>query len=186
MNQSARVGSIEALAAFRAALIRFAEECQDGATSLRLESRRGAEWVEVEQSRYWPQQAREANDAVHSARVNLERCELAVRPEDRRSCYEEKKALEAARRRVRLCEEKVRTVRKWAQIMNQEAREFHGEIARLEHYLESDLPRAIAMLERMITALEKYATSTAPPPTSSSSSPTSAVDANPDNNRESS
>ena len=112
MNQSARVGSIDAIVAFRAALLQFAEVCDESLTSLALESRRGAERIEVERTAYWPAQARKASDDLNSARIALERCEQAIRPEDRRSCYEEKLALENARRRLRLCEEKSRVAKK--------------------------------------------------------------------------
>jgi len=171
VNQSARVSSIDALAAFRVALLKFADDAMDGLTGLRLESRRGAEWVEVDRVRYWPAQARKASDDVNSARINLERCELAVRAEDRRSCYDEKKALERAKQRVRLCDEKVRTTKKWARVVVQEARDFLGELSKLEHFLDSDLPRAVAILEKMIASLSRYAETTtsldqAPPPSS--------------------
>ena len=119
MNSTARVSSIDALAAFREALIRFGDACADSVVSLQMESRRGAEWIEVERVAYWPAQARQASDDRKSAEINLERCEQAIRPSDRRSCYEQKKAVEQAKARMGLCEEKVRVVRKWAPQINQ-------------------------------------------------------------------
>ena len=159
MNQQARVSSLDALAAFRAALLRFGDVCSDSIVSLQLEARRAAEWVEVDRAAYWPAQYRRANDDHHSARVNLERCELSVGPDDHRSCYEEKKAVEAAKRRMRLCEEKVRVSRHWAQVINHETRDFLGDLSQLQHYLESDLPKAVALLEKMLLALERYSES---------------------------
>ena len=58
---------------------------------------------------------------------------------------------------MRLCEEKVRVTRRWIQAIRQEINEFDGQVARLNNYLETDIPRAAAALERMVTALEKYA-----------------------------
>lgn len=156
MNQQARV-SLEALDEFRAALLRFGDICNDAITTLQLEARRAAEWVEVDRAAYWPAQYRSASDNHRSAQVSLERCELSVGPDDHRSCFEEKKAVEQTKQRMRLCEEKVRTARHWAEMINHETRDFLGDLSRLRHYLESDLPKAVALLEKLLGALERYA-----------------------------
>jgi hypothetical protein len=38
-----------------------------------------------------------------------------------------------------------------------EADEFRGRMSQLERLIETDLPKMIALLERMLTALESYA-----------------------------
>jgi hypothetical protein len=81
---------------------------------------------------------------------------MALRAEDKRSCYEAKLALEAAKRRMRLCETKSRAVRKWIVTVHREADQFEGRLARLNDYLDTDIPRALATLERMAAALDRY------------------------------
>ena len=66
------------------------------------------DWIEHDRARYWPHEARKASDAMAAARSELERQELAIRQEDKRSCYEARLALEQAKRRLRMAEEKVR------------------------------------------------------------------------------
>jgi hypothetical protein len=90
----------------------------------------------------------------------LERKELTINPEDRPSCYEEKKLVEKAKRRLLYAEEKIDTVKKWVQIARQESETFETQLARLANFLDNDLARAAASLERMHGALDKYTQST--------------------------
>jgi hypothetical protein len=124
--------------------------------------RRAVDWVEHDRARYWPREAQRASDAVLIAKNDLERCEAALRVEDKRSCYEQKIALEKAKRRLRLAEEKTRAVRRWRVAVHREADRFQGRMAKLANYLETELPRAVAALERMIAALDKYTERAAP------------------------
>ena len=103
-------------------------------------------------------EARRASDRVSEARIALERCELSIDPDDRRGCYDEKKVLQKAKQRLRLCEEKVSVVHKWLMKVKHEADEFSMQTAKMTHTLDADLPRASASLARMAKALEKYAT----------------------------
>jgi hypothetical protein len=160
---SANVSSIDALAAVKAALLRFQTDVASALVTLEIEGRRPQEWIEQDRARYWPAQMRKASDDLNSARINLERCELAIRPDDKRSCYDEKKAFENAKRRLRLCEEKVQLVRQWRVKIQKEVEEFLVQVSKLQWYMESDYLRGVAQLERMIASLERYVQSTAPP-----------------------
>lgn len=181
MNQSARVTSIDALSAFRTALLKFEENVRDALDSLGLQAQRGADWVESDRAAYWPAQERRARDDLQAAQVALERCEMAIRPDDRRSCYDEKQAVLAARRRLRLCESKIKLIRKWARVVRQEALELSGDLGRLEHYVDQDLPRAVASLENMVQALARYAQAgPSSPPSQPPAGQTPAVEEPPD------
>ena len=48
-------------------------------------------------------------------------------------------------------------VRHWLYIVRHEAEELRGKSHQLEYYLDHDLQRAIAPVDRMATALESYA-----------------------------
>src|SRR6266478_4642434 len=117
--QTANITSLDALRSFRAALLKFAAQIEAALVALELEGRRPVEWVE-DRSRYWPQQARLASDVVAEAKQALERCQIRVASEDVKYCYDERKALEKAKRRLQLCEEKVQAVRRWRPQMQKE------------------------------------------------------------------
>jgi hypothetical protein len=157
VSSTAQITSLDALRQFRAALVQFAADVEAALVTLELEARRPVEWIENDRSRYWPQQARKASDLVSEARLALERCEVRISGGDARYCYDERKALEKAKRRLRLAEEKTQATRRWRIQMHKESEEFQVQIAKLKRYLESDLVRAFAALDRMSAALNRYA-----------------------------
>jgi hypothetical protein len=155
-GHTANVTSLDALRSFRAALVRFAADVEAALITLELEARRPVEWIEDDRSRYWPQQIRKASEMVSEAKLALERCEIRISGEDSKYCYDERKALEKAKRRLQLAEEKTQAVRRWRMQMHKESEEFQTQIARLKQYLENDLARAVAALDRITTALDRY------------------------------
>ena len=157
MNQSANVTSIDGVRDLRTALLKFEEYSRDGLTMLVLEVRRAMEWLEVDRRRYWPEQVRRASQKVVEARNDLERCELKYGSEEAPSCYEQKMALQRAKRRLRYCEDQVKVVEQWIRAVRQELNEFEGQTAKLTSILDSDIPHAVTTLERMLRALDKYA-----------------------------
>jgi hypothetical protein len=157
MERSAQVTSIEAIRDFRAALLQFGGEAEDAVIMLTLEARKAIQWLQQDRSRYWPEQTRRAQEWVVQARNELDRCQLHYGSENAPSCFDQKKRLEKAKRRLRLCEEKVKAVKRWINTVRQELDDFDGELAKMNNWLETDLPRAAASLERMLRALDKYA-----------------------------
>jgi hypothetical protein len=156
MAQSANVTSIEALRLLKAALVTFDEEVQAALVALEMEARRPVDWVEHDRRRYWPREVRKASDVVSEARLALQRCELTISGDDSRSCYDERKALQKAKKRLEKCDDKVRALRRWAPQIRKEVEEFEVQTAKLKQYLESDFSKAPGALERMAAALDRY------------------------------
>lgn len=156
MSQSANVQSVEAVHHFKLVLQQYVADVGEALTDLVLEARRAVDWIENDRSRYWPAEFRRSSDAVSESRIALERCEMAISPDDRRPCYEERKALEQAKRRLRKAEEMMQVVQRWRIKVKHEAEEFEGQVAKLNQFLENDVPRAAAALDRMSIALDRY------------------------------
>jgi hypothetical protein len=160
--QSANVTSIDAPRQFRAALVRFIAEVEAALVTLELEASRPLEWIEADRPRYWRQEARKASDAVAEARVALERCQVRIGGEDARYCYDERKALEKAKRRLLLSEEKVQSLRRWRNELQKAVEELQVQFARAKQYVETDLVKALAALDRITAALDRYTQQSAP------------------------
>ena len=60
-------------------------------------------------------------------------------------------------RAERTCERKIELVKKWRRTLAHEREEIQSRLSITYQYLDSDLAKAIAVLERMIGALDKYA-----------------------------
>jgi len=168
MNRSAQVRSIDALERMAAALRVFGEEASVALDDLRLDLHRVIQWIEYDQKDYWTQELRGAQQAVTEARLNLERARMFRSGDSQPSCYEEKKALEAAQRRVELARRKLEAVKRWGRLMEHEATECRTAVAPLAHWVQTDVPRAVTLLRRLSGALESYVglelAEQAPPP----------------------
>ena len=155
MTRSANLTSIEAIANLKAALVEFSASASDALVQLGIEARRPEAWIEQDRAHYWPRQVQRASDAVSEARLALQRCELTIDGSER-SCYDERKALEKAKRRLNEAEAKVAAVRRWRVEIRKEIEAFEVQAAKLQQYLESDFSRGLAALDRMADALARY------------------------------
>ena len=78
------------------------------------------------------------------------------------SCIDEKKAVEAATRRLRLVEEKVAAVRRWERAIDRAVDECRGAATQFGGMVQLDLTKGIAALERMTESLETYVAAALP------------------------
>jgi hypothetical protein len=156
MPGSAKLQSIDAVAAVSTALRCFEEEAVATLGDLDLEIGRILRWIDHDRKDYWKDQLRRGYEKLSEARINLERRRVLATSDLGPSCHEEQKALEAAKRRVRLAEEKIETVRRWSHVIDRELIEFRAALNQLAGWLEADLPQAQALLKRMIQALTRY------------------------------
>lgn len=153
---SARVTSVDAIVSFRAAVIAFLDRGPAAMGSLRQETHRTMMWLEQEQPRYWQEQIRHGFDRVASARSALDACRLRTVAGHRSACIEEQVALRKAKERVEYCQQQAEVTRRWAIRAREEADEFLGKIAPLDRSFQQEVPNMVAVLERMILAIEAY------------------------------
>jgi hypothetical protein len=153
----ANVRSVAAIADFRAALTTFGDTAKRALDEVDMELGRAIEWVSDEQPAYWKGQVQVALDEVADRRNELDQCERRAYDGQRPSCYQERKALEAAKRHVRHCEDKIDVVRRWSRTVQQEVSEYHADVSKFRALLDGDLPKSLALLDRMVSALEAYA-----------------------------
>jgi chromosome segregation ATPase len=156
MSHTANLTSIDALASLQATLRQFSAKVRDAALQIDLAARRPLDWIEHDRSQYWPRELRKAVDAVSEARLTLARAQATIDPHDHRSCYDERKQLDKAKRRLELSESKVAAVRRWKIELRKEVEELEMHSAKLQHFLDGDLERAIADLGRLTDALDRY------------------------------
>lgn len=156
MSRSAQVRSLDALHRMAAAVRVFAEDSSVALDDLRMDLHRILQWIEYDQKDYWTQELRRAEQALTEARLNLERARMFRFGDSQPSCYVEKKALEAAQRRIEAARRKLEAVKRWGRLMEHEATECRSAVAPLAHWVQTDAPRAVALLRRLSGALESY------------------------------
>ena len=156
MRQSVNVNSIASVRDFRASLATFGEAATQILDNAEMEVRRVVQWVQHDQMAYWKNEVRRSWELVAEARRELEQCRSRATEGQRPSCFQERKALEAAKRYVQHAQEKVEIVRKWSGRLQKEVSEYEGRISQTRSILSGDLPRWLSLLERMMTSLESY------------------------------
>ncbi len=156
MTRPARVRSIDALDHLAAAVRAFGAEAAVALDELRMDLHRAIQWVQYDQKDYWTQELRRSEQAVTEAKLSLER-KLMFRIGDQApSCHEERKALDAAKRRVAAARQKLEAVKRWSRLLERQSMECRAGIAPLADWLQTDVPRAVTLLRRMTRALESY------------------------------
>jgi lysyl-tRNA synthetase class I len=174
MSSPAQVRSTDAIEALRASLLKFQQRVQIAVDVLDGELHRASNWVEHDRPSYWKQQTHDAEDAVHAAKLELERCLMMTVAGQRPTCREQKAALEAAKARRAYCQEKCESVRRWQRNFRHEQFEYDGRIGQLRRAIELDVPKAAALLQSILRRLEEYQIER-PPESSIPSEPTAAA-----------
>lgn len=157
MSDLAHVDSIQAIRDFRAALAKFSDRAGQALDQADLDMRRVLQWLQHDQMSHWRNQVRRGHEMVAKARAELERRQMIRVADFRPSCIDEKKALQRAKLLVEEAERKIEIVRHWSRVVQQETSEYEGRIGQMRAQLDAEVPRALALLGRIVDSLESYA-----------------------------
>jgi hypothetical protein len=156
MNPGADVQAIDALQDWHNAVCLFRDEALDAVGSIGLEIRRAFDWID-EQGKAWHHEARQAEQAVHQAKVELAQRKTPNFDGRIPDTSVQEENLARAKARLRFAEEQIDVCRKWAvRLPKMISEEYEGPARRLNNFLEADLPAAIAHLAAQIEALHRY------------------------------
>src|SRR5512135_640325 len=156
MAQTANVRSIDAIKDFKTVLITFAEEARVALSSAEMELNHARNWLERDQLAYWKSQVKRCQEQVAQAKADLFRRQISQGHSDAVSDSDQKEALREAQKRLRQAEEKVERVKRWVPILQHATMEYRAQSQPLGDHLSGGLSQSLAVLERMITALEGY------------------------------
>ncbi len=163
MATGARVENLDALRAFRTAMVKFAEAANVALCDAEGELQRTQTWLETEQATYWAAQIRKRQELVA-------RCKEAVRMKTvfknsvggRDSAVDEQKALAIAMRQLEEATVKLGNVKQWARKLARETALYKGSVQRFATSVQSGIPLAVSQLDRMVATLEQYLALIAP------------------------
>ncbi len=156
MSGPAQVRSTPAIEALALALAAFEKRVQTALDTLDGEMHRTEDWLEHDRPGHWKRELHEAEDMLHQAKMDLERCLMMVVAGQRPACREQKAAVAEARARLAYCREKGDVVKKWQRNFRHESLEYRGRIGQLRRALEHDVPKARAVLQKIVRRLEEY------------------------------
>lgn len=153
----ANVQCLSAMREFRVRMLEFAAVVVDVLASQQQQSMGFLDWVEHDRPNFWKQYMLRSFDLIASARSDLDKCQMRTVAGHRPTCYEEKLALQSAKKRLEMAQEKVEAVPRLTAFCRHEIDEHDGRRGSLMRFIEDDFARSIAILERMIVAIEGYA-----------------------------
>jgi len=153
----ARLTRIDAVRDMYAAVDAFRIEASAALEGLDMELHRALDWIHHDRYDHWNQEVRRGWEKITEARIQLQQATTARRiGEHAPACIDEKRALARAKQRLETAQEKVEAVRHCMRAIDHAVDEFRGARTPLASWLESEIPKALAALRRMMDNLEDY------------------------------
>lgn len=163
MPDQVNVEDLEVFRRFRLALLKFAQTASTALVTADSQIARTLAWLENEQSSYWQGQLRKRTEAVARAREAVRQKKIFKDSTGRTpNAAQEEKNLTQCLAAVAAAEQKILAVRKSIPKLEKEADVYRGSASRLSGTLTVELPQAIALLDRLAGAMEKYVSLQAP------------------------
>ncbi|HEX8342993.1 MAG TPA: hypothetical protein VF624_18975 [Tepidisphaeraceae bacterium] len=160
MSERANISDLDSIRQFRAALVKFTETANTGVTDSDGEIVSKISWLDSEQTPYWIAQNRKWTEAVSKA-IDAVRQKRVFKDSFGRpqSTVDEEKHLRNCRLKLEEAEAKLAATRRAVTQLQREHLLYRGGVQRLMTMLASDMPGAIAMLDRVVAQIEAYAAS---------------------------
>ena len=162
MGEKADVRSIDAIGFFRGQVIAASEAMRRMLDDCNSQVRRVHQWLSGECAQYWKREARKRDQKLNSALSDLQRARIAQPDADPRSFVDHNRAIRKAKARVEEAAEKTRMIRKWTIKLERESMILRGQLQRIGHMAEYDMPKAARWLAALEAHLQGY-TQAAPP-----------------------
>jgi hypothetical protein len=160
MSESANVQSIEAIRDFEGALMKFYDVASRSTSNMQQQSQKMLQWLELDRPVFWKRQVELSHQRLAEARGRLTQCMMRRTGDFKPSCFDEKKAMAKAKNDLEFARGQIQVVKKWSVKARRESEEFSGRQAQLSRLLEGDVPRMCALLQRIVSKLETYASIT--------------------------
>jgi hypothetical protein len=148
----------ESLAAFRVALIKFAENATAAIGDAESDIQRTVMWLENDQYSHWSTQIRHRQDILQRAKEALRQKALFKDSSGKTaSVVEEQKMVNKAQMALDEAQQKMAATKQWSKRLQKEAIMYKGQMQRFQTTVSSDVPAAVSHLGALIHTLQEYA-----------------------------
>lgn len=158
MAESAKVTKISAIHEFKPVLAGVCEAAVEALCAAELEARRTIDWLEHEQLSYWRRAVKHLQEKLAQAKNELNRRKLVRASGHKMDLTEQKEAVGLLERQLREAEQKAEATRKWARNLQRAVDEYLSQARQLANLVEGDPPASVALLDRIMSALDAYLT----------------------------
>lgn len=165
----ANVDDLDIFRYMKTGLIKFRQVAETAMINAEAQGARVLHWLEGEQLSAWQTQVRKRQELVSRCRDAVRQKKVFKDSTGRTpSAHQEEKELKVALAALAEAEQRLAATKKAIPALQKELEVFRGGIQGLGSALAADLPRAIAMLERLSLTLTDYVNLTSNIPSSSS------------------
>lgn len=154
MPPRAKVTSVEAIDAFRVSLLVYLSKARPAMDEVGSEVTRLRLWLQQDQRQHWEAQIRRRTKDLEEAQQAVFTASIATYRKDPGPAQ---MALRKARQAVEEAETKLRRVKKWSNEFDSEVSPIARQLERLNSFLASNLPQAVASLGQTVKTLHAYA-----------------------------
>ena len=155
MSDAARLRSTEAIRDFRAHLIDYIDEAQAALGQAGSDVVRTLGWLKHDRMGFWRAEIRRRKRDVELARNEMFRKKLES-SDMRTSAVIERKNLKRAEHRLAEAEQKEKATIRWIRHIERESALFKAGCNQMSSALQADLPKAVALLEKLSEHVEAY------------------------------
>ena len=157
MTQGANVDDIDIFRTMKVAVIRFKQAAETTLMNADAQVTRTLSWLENEQTTYWQGQIRKRTEVVGRAKEAVRMKKIFKDSSGRTpNAAQEEKILHNALAALAEAEAKLAATKRYIPKLQKEIEVFRGSVNALGNTLTADLPKAIAMLERLSQNMEEY------------------------------
>lgn len=154
MATNANVTSVEAIDAFRAALLVYVSKAKPVLEDACDEVVRMRQWLQMSQRVHWENEVRKRTRMLENAQQALFSTSIANL---RDPGMAEKAAVTKAKRALNDAEQKLQHVKKWSRDFDQLVGPMVKQLEQLRTALANDMPKAAAHLSQVVKTLDAYA-----------------------------
>ena len=157
MSQYARVHSTDAVKKMRASLIEFADEARIALGEAEAEIQRASTWLRYDREPYWKREHAKRYEQLLQAKAAVQHKKLYKSATGgQQSAIEEEKALAKAKARYEESETKLSNIRDWLRRLEEERFLYKSQTQRLARRIETGIPKATALIDRALDAIDDY------------------------------
>lgn len=153
MESGAHVSSVEAIEAFRTALLVYMGKSRAALDEASDEIARTREWLRSDRLLYWENQVRKRKRKLDDARQALFSGRLSTLREVRSA---EQNAVHSAKRALNEAEDKLARVRQWLKRYESAVEIPARELERLRTIFVGEMPKGVAYLGQVVQKLDRY------------------------------
>ena len=157
MPDLVKVEDLEVFRLFRAALVKFSQNSMQALTGADSQISRTRTRLEGELPTLWQMQLRKRMEAANRARDAVRQKKLYKDFNGQtKSAIEEEKALAKCMAAVEEAQRRLESISRWRPRLEKASDMYRGGVSPLTRNIEGDIPRAIALLDRLAASLEQY------------------------------